>query len=225
MISCKNITKEYPIKNGEKFYALNNINLHIKQGEFVAVLGKSGSGKSTLMNLIGLIDTPSSGKVYINNIDTNNYSEYERAIIRNQKIGYIFQSFFLDPSYTAYKNVEIPMLIKGISKKQRKEKVMEILAEVGMENKYKNMVNTLSGGEQQRISIARALVNNPDILLADEPCGNLDSANSEIVMKILRQQNNDGKTIVLITHSIEEAKNAQRNIIIKDGIITDETTL
>jgi len=219
MLRCKNIIKEY--KTDTSFFALTDVSLDINKGEFVSIVGKSGSGKSTLMNIIGLIDTPTSGFVVIDGVKTQNISSSEKAKLRNQKIGYVFQSFHLEPTYSVYKNIEIPLLVAGKSKSERRDRVFECLEKVDMLNKYKNLASNLSGGEKQRVSIARSLVNNPEIILADEPCGNLDSENSKNVMNILLKLKEENKTIVLITHSDDDAKIADRIIKMKDGKLID----
>ncbi len=220
-LSCSNLTKEYETAAGT-FAALKGIDLKIEKGEYLSVVGKSGSGKSTLMNMIGLIETPTEGKIVIDGKDISTCSEKEKNAIRNQMIGYIFQSFFLEPSYTVYQNVEIPLLIAGISKKQRKKLITEALLDVGLSEKLHQSAATLSGGEKQRVAIARALVNSPALILADEPCGNLDSENTNIIMDIFDKLHEKGKTLVLITHSEADSLRAQRRIVIKDGYITDE---
>ena len=220
-LSCSNLTKEYETAAGT-FAALKGIDLKIEKGEYLSVVGKSGSGKSTLMNMIGLIETPTEGKIVIDGKDISVCSEKEKNAIRNQMIGYIFQSFFLEPSYTVYQNVEIPLLIAGISKKQRKKLITEALQDVGLSEKLHQSAATLSGGEKQRVAIARALVNSPALILADEPCGNLDSENTNIIMDIFDKLHEKGKTLVLITHSEADSLRAQRRIVMKDGYITDE---
>lgn len=222
MIKCIDIYKEYKTGN-EQHKVLDGISLDVTRGEFVAVNGKSGSGKSTLLNLIGLIDTATSGVILIDGIDINSLSAKNKANIRNKKIGFVFQSFYLEPSYEVYKNIEIPLIIRNIPVKERKKRVEECLQKVDMSDKYSAYTNTLSGGEMQRVSIARALANKPELILADEPCGNLDSLNSENIMKILVSLKNEGKTIIMVTHSNEEAAQADRIVTLKDGrIINDE---
>lgn len=221
MIECKNISKKYG--GDTPFFALRDVNLKINTGQFMAIVGKSGSGKSTLLNVIGLIDNVSNGKIVIDDNEIELLSKKEQASLRNKKIGYIFQSFYLEPSYSVYKNVEMPLLIGGMQKKERKMIIDECLEKVDMKDKINNPIANLSGGEKQRVCIARALVNNPDIILADEPCGNLDSENTEIVMAILEKLNMDGRTIVLVTHSMEDAVRASRIVELKDGkIVKDE---
>lgn len=197
---------------------MKSIQLHIKKGEFVAVIGKSGSGKSTLLNCLGLIDTPNEGRIFIDGEEVSSLSPKEKAEIRCKKIGYIFQNFFLEEHYSVERNVELPLIIAGIHKKERKRRITDCLECVGMTHKRKQLAKNLSGGEKQRVCIARALSNQPEILLADEPCGNLDSENTNNIMKILTQLHQEGKTIVLVTHSPEEAEYADRKILMKDGM-------
>ncbi|AEV69701.1 ABC transporter ATP-binding protein [Acetivibrio clariflavus] len=221
MVLCQNVFKEF--KAGTSFVAVNNVSLHVKTGEFVSIIGKSGSGKSTLLNLIGLIDKPTSGNIFIDGIDSSNMVESQLARIRCEKLGYIFQSFYLDHNYSVYKNVEIPLLIANMPSNKRRERVETCLEQVGMLNKLHSKTSTLSGGEKQRVCIARALANNPSLLLADEPCGNLDSENTQVIMEIFQVLNQKGVTIIMVTHDIEDAKKANRIITMKDGkIISDE---
>lgn len=215
MIICNNVCKEFT--SGKSFYAVNNVSLRIKKGEFVAVIGKSGSGKSTLMNMIGLIEQPTSGDIHIDGVSVNKMKPSELAHLRNKKIGYIFQSFYLEYAYPVYRNVEMPLLISNVEKKLRRQRVEHCLDMVGLLEKINVTAGDLSGGEKQRVCIARAIANNPDIILADEPCGNLDSENTENIMNILSELNKQGKTILLITHSMDEADKAERKIIMKDG--------
>ena len=215
MIICNNVCKEFT--SGKSFYAVNNVLLRIKKGEFVAVIGKSGSGKSTLMNMIGLIEQPTSGDIHIDGVSVNKMKPSELAHLRNKKIGYIFQSFYLEYTYPVYRNVEMPLLISNVEKKLRIQRVEHCLDMVGLLEKINVAAGDLSGGEKQRVCIARAIANNPDIILADEPCGNLDSENTENIMNILSELHRQGKTILLITHSMGEADKAERKIIMKDG--------
>ena len=215
MIICNNVCKEFT--SGKAFYAVNNVSIKINKGEFVAVIGKSGSGKSTLMNMIGLIEQPTSGDIHIDGVSVNKMKPSELAHLRNKKIGYIFQSFYLEYAYPVYRNVEMPLLISNVEKKLRRQRVEHCLDMVGLLEKINVAAGDLSGGEKQRVCIARAIANNPDIILADEPCGNLDSENTENIMNILSELHKQGKTILLITHSMGEADKAERKIIMKDG--------
>lgn len=223
VIECLDLTKVY-ISKTQSQQALAHVSFSMEAGEYVAVVGKSGSGKSTLLNMIGLIDVPTSGELWIGEQNTKELSENKRADLRNQKIGYVFQAFYLEPAYTAYKNVEMPLLIGGVDKKERKERVMKALETVGLAHKAKQRADTLSGGEKQRVCIARALVGEPEFILADEPCGNLDSENSKDIMTLFERLNSEGKTILLVTHNEEDAKRAKRRIRMLDGgIVADET--
>lgn len=215
MIKCSNLVKKF--RSGSEFYAVNDINIEIKKGEFVAVTGKSGSGKSTLMNMIGLIERQTSGEIFIDGEDTRNMTDKQLADLRNKKIGYIFQAFHLEYLYSVFHNVEMPLLISDVPSRLRKNRVKECLLAVGLEGKADELTGNLSGGEKQRVCIARALANDPEIILADEPCGNLDSENTENIMNILKELNKKGKTIVLITHNMDEARMADRIIFMKDG--------
>lgn len=217
-ISVENATKIYTVGDS-RFAALDEVDFWVEQGEYLAITGKSGSGKSTLLNMIGLIDTLDSGSLYLDGKEVGNLKENEKAIIRNNKIGYIFQSFYLEPTYSVMTNVEMPLIIAGVPKKERKERVKALLEQVGMLDKIKNKACELSGGEKQRVCIARALVNDPGIILADEPCGNLDSANASIVLNLLSEFNKKGKTVVLVTHNMDDTKYADRKITMKDGKI------
>ena len=221
MITCQNIVKRF--RNGsEETTVINDVSLHIERGEFVALTGKSGSGKSTLMNMIGLIDTADIGIISIDGSDTSKLTSIQRADIRNRKMGYIFQSFYLESRYTVYKNIEMPMLIADVPKSERKKRIAECMEYVDISNKADQLAETLSGGEKQRVCIARALANDPEMILADEPCGNLDSANTKRVMELLKKLKDSGKTILMVTHSMEDAQYADRIITLKDGVIINE---
>jgi putative ABC transport system ATP-binding protein len=201
------------------FQALKNININIKEGEFVAILGPSGSGKSTLMNIIGLLDKTSSGKYLLDELEVSKFSETHLADLRNQKIGFIFQSFNLLPRTSAVDNVALPLVYSNINKQERTERAKEALTKVGLSDKFASRPNQLSGGQQQRVAVARALVTNPQIILADEPTGNLDSKTGDEIMKLFAELHKEGKTIILITHEMAVAKQAKRFIQIKDGRI------
>ena len=219
MIICQNIEKICNKGKPSEFKALRGINLKIKNGEFVAIMGASGSGKSTLLHIMGCLDKPTKGKVIIDGIDTSTMKPKELASLRNKKIGFVFQFFFLFPTLNALENVMLPMIFnKKI--KNRRERAMELLKEVGMSRFWNHYPMELSGGQRQRIAIARALANDPDVLLADEPTGNLDSKSGKEIMKLLTKLNKkEGKTIVLITHDRKIASYAKRTIFIKDGKI------
>ncbi|MBU1126729.1 MAG: ABC transporter ATP-binding protein [Patescibacteria group bacterium] len=200
-------------------YALIDADLRVKRGEFIAIIGASGSGKSTMINLAGCLDTPSSGKVIIDGHDVSNLSEAELAKIRNEKIGFIFQSYNLIPKINALENVSLPLLYKGISAKKRKQLAEKVLNQVGLKERASHMPNQLSGGEQQRVAIARALITNPSLIIADEPTGNLDSKSGKAIMKIISSLHKKGKTIMTVTHDLNIAKLAERKITLKDGKI------
>ena len=219
MIILKNVNKIYG-KNETAVHALKDVNLVIEDGKFTCILGKSGSGKSTLMNIIGAIDTPTSGKVFNNDVDLSSLKEDKLADYRNKTTGFVFQSFYLEPSYTVLENVCMPLTISGMKRKEREKIGKEILIKLDLEDKIYKKANELSGGQKQRVSIARALVNNPDIILADEPTGNLDSQNGAEVMALFREIVKMGKSVVLVTHNAEDAKNAENVIRIKDGVVT-----
>lgn len=203
------------------FQALKNINLEIKKGEFVAIVGPSGSGKSTLMHILGLLDTPTNGSYLLDGQDVARLHEEHRAEIRNKKIGFVFQSFNLLKRTRAVDNVALPLLYQGIEKKERIRRATEALNEVGLGEKLNSRPNELSGGQQQRVAIARAIVTNPEIILADEPTGNLDSKTGDTIIDLFKSLNKQGRTVVFITHSEEVARTANRIIKIKDGEVVD----
>lgn len=218
LVKLSRVNKIYTI--GEvSLQALKNISLEIKKGEFIAVIGASGSGKSTLMNIIGLLDRPTSGSYELDRQNTANLEEDHLAKIRNQKIGFVFQSFNLLPRTSALDNVAMPLIYAGDSKETREQTAKAALVQVGLSDKLYSRPNQLSGGQQQRVAIARALVNSPDIILADEPTGNLDTKSGSEIMQIFQKLNKEGKTIIMITHETEIAKHAKRIIRLKDGEI------
>lgn len=203
--------------------ALDGVSFDIEDGSFVAIVGRSGSGKSTLLHILGTLDFPNKGKVFVNDVDITNMSPREQANYRNRQLGFVFQSFYLEPSYTVCKNIEIPLVIGNQPKISRRDIVLDNLKLVGLEHKIDMLVNNLSGGEKQRVAIARALVNKPSIILADEPCGNLDTTNAQNIISILRSLANNGITVILVTHNLEDARSADRIITLEDGkIINDE---
>ncbi|OGG16582.1 macrolide ABC transporter ATP-binding protein [Candidatus Gottesmanbacteria bacterium RIFCSPHIGHO2_02_FULL_39_11] len=221
LISFSDVSKTYG--NGEDAYpALKKISLTIFRGEFVAIMGPSGSGKSTLMHIIGCLDSPTSGRYFLNEKDISSYNDDQLAHIRNQEIGFVFQAFNLLPRTTVLKNVERPMMYAGIPQEERTKRAMECLTLVHLETKANSLSNKISGGQIQRVAIARALVMNPSILLADEPTGNLDSKTSHEIMSFFQELNKQGHTIVLITHENDIASFAKRIINIKDGEITSD---
>ncbi len=220
MITLEGITKVY--RAGEvEVAALKGISLHIPEGEFVAIMGPSGSGKSTLMNLIGCLDQPSSGGYILDGYHVSDLSDDQLAWIRNRKIGFVFQSYNLIPRASAVHNVEMPLIYAG-DIRQRRERAMAALDSVGLLDRASHLPNELSGGQQQRVAVARALVTDPAILLADEPTGNLDSESSLEIMKLLRDLNQQGRTIVLITHEADIAAFAQRVVRLRDGVIVSD---
>ncbi len=219
LVNLKNINKIFTLDEGVTFQALKDVNVHIDKGEFVAITGPSGSGKSTLMNILGLLDQPTSGSYNLDGHDVAKLRENTLAGIRNQKIGFIFQNFNLLPRTSALDNVALPLIYAGIGKSERLRRAKEALEHVGLADKLKSTPNQLSGGQQQRVAVARALVTNPEVLLADEPTGNLDSKSGAEVMNLFRELHNQGRTIILITHDPSIAKNAKRVFHVKDGRI------
>ena len=224
LIEMKEIIKAYNIGLESEIEILHGIDLKIYEGEFVAIVGESGSGKSTLMNIIGVLDKQTKGEYYLDGIDIKNANEAEMNVIRNKKIGFVFQNFNLIGRTSALRNVELPMLYAGVPAEQRTKRAKELLSKVGMESRMNHMPNELSGGQKQRVAIARSLVNNPAIILADEPTGALDSETSTMVINIFNDLNkNQGKTIILITHSKEIAEQCPRIVTIKDGKIINDS--
>ena len=224
LIEMKEIIKAYNIGLESEIEILHGIDLKIYEGEFVAIVGESDSGKSTLMNIIGVLDKQTKGEYYLDGIDIKNANEAEMNVIRNKKIGFVFQNFNLIGRTSALRNVELPMLYAGVPAEQRTKRAKELLSKVGMESRMNHMPNELSGGQKQRVAIARSLVNNPAIILADEPTGALDSETSTMVMNIFNDLNkNQGKTIILITHSKEIAEQCPRIVTIKDGKIINDS--
>jgi putative ABC transport system ATP-binding protein len=220
VITLEGITKVYHAGEVE-VAALKGVSLHIPEGEFIAIMGPSGSGKSTLMNLIGCLDQPSSGRYILDGYDVSALSDDQLAWIRNRKIGFVFQSYNLIPRASAVHNVEMPLIYAGESQ-QRRARAMAALESVGLLERAGHLPNELSGGQQQRVAVARALVTDPAILLADEPTGNLDSESSLEIMKLLRDLNQQGRTIVLITHEPDIAAFAQRVVRLRDGVIVSD---
>lgn len=222
MISLKDIHKFYRIGE-EEVRALDGVSLDICNNEFVAIIGSSGSGKSTLMNIIGCLDTSDKGTYTIDEQDVTKLTEYELAVIRNKKIGFIFQQFNLLMKLNAYENVELPLIYQGLKKEERKERTMEALKRVGLSERIHHRPNQLSGGQQQRVAVARALATRPTLILADEPTGNLDSKSTADIMDLLHELHSQGNTIVLITHDNEVAEEANRQVRILDGKVVDDT--
>lgn len=223
MIECKNITKIYN-SNAEKTVALDGVSFRINEGEFVAIIGPSGSGKSTLMHILGALDTPTSGQYSLDNKDVSKLTDDELADIRKTKIGFVFQAFNLLPRTTVLKNVMLPLMYAGIPIEEREKRAKQSLRDAGLsESHFDHLSNQLSGGQMQRVAIARALVNNPSLILADEPTGNLDSKTGDIVLETFQKLNEQGRTIILITHERYIAEHAKRVIAIKDGKIVEDS--
>ena len=222
MIELENIRKIYSL-GGEEVHALDGVSLTVEEHEFVAIVGASGSGKSTLMNIIGCLDTPDEGNYYIDGQDVTELSEKELAIMRNRKIGFIFQQFNLLPKLTAFENVELPLIYQGVPGRERKERVEQALERVGLSARMHHRPNQLSGGQQQRVAVARALATRPSLILADEPTGNLDSKSTRDIMNLIHELHDQGNTIILITHDNGVAEEAERQARILDGKIVSDT--
>lgn len=222
LISLKNICRSY--RNGEQeLHVLKNINLEISEGEFVAIMGPSGSGKSTLMNTIGMLDTPTSGEYYLEGQEVARLGEKQLAQVRNQQIGFVFQQFFLLSKMDAVQNVELPLIYAGVPAAQRRKLAEEYLSKVELTDRIHHLPSELSGGQKQRVAIARALVNDPSIILADEPTGALDTKTGSQIMELLVELNEEGKTIIMVTHEPEIAAYAKRQIVIRDGVISSDS--
>lgn len=223
LISLEGITKVF-LTDEIETHALSGIHLEVKEGEFLAISGPSGCGKSTLLAIIGLLDSPSEGRYRLNGKEVANLGLEERARIRNREVGFIFQSFNLIGDLSVYENVELPLIYRGLKPADRKARVLEALDKVQMSHRKSHLPSQLSGGQQQRVAVARALAGSPEILLADEPTGNLDSKNGEVVMELLEKLNREGATICMVTHDERYAKSARRVVHLFDGKIVDETT-
>ena len=221
MIKLDNITKIFSTEEVQTT-SLNGVSLEVNEGEFVAIMGPSGCGKSTLLNIIGLIDTPTTGTYLLNGKDVSTLTENERTDIRKGVIGFVFQSFNLIDELNVNENVELPLLYMGVPAKERKERVLEVLRRMNMSQRGKHLPSQLSGGQQQRVAIARAVIGNPKIILADEPTGNLDSKNGLEVMELLSQLNTEGTTIIMVTHSQHDATYANRIINLYDGQVIED---
>jgi putative ABC transport system ATP-binding protein len=224
IISTQGLSKLFTTEEIETT-ALDSINFDVDKGEFVALMGPSGCGKSTLMNILGLIDNPNGGKYQFLGEEVANYSESKRALLRKSNIGFVFQSFNLIDELTVFENVELPLLYNNVNIGERRLRVESVLTKMGMDHRMNHFPLQLSGGQQQRVAVARALVNNPSLILADEPTGNLDSHHGKEVMKILRQLNEEGSTIVMVTHSEHDAGFADRIVRLRDGKILLEPSL
>ena len=222
LIDLKNVSKSY--RNGDQeLQVLKDVHLEVEEGEFVAIMGPSGSGKSTLMNIIGMLDRPTSGEYYLEGEEVAKLSEKKLAKVRNQQIGFVFQQFFLLSKLNALQNVELPLIYAGVSQSKRKALAEQYLKKVELETRMHHLPSELSGGQKQRVAIARALVNHPSIILADEPTGALDTKTGEQIMELLTELNREGKTIIRVTHEPEIAAFAKRQIVIRDGVISSDS--
>jgi putative ABC transport system ATP-binding protein len=221
VIVTRNLHREY-VMGSEVVRALNGVDMTIRRNEFVAIMGPSGSGKSTLMNMIGCLDTPSTGEYWLNGHRVSELDDDDLARIRNKEIGFVFQTFNLLPRATALANVELPMVYAGVGSKERRQRAADTLTQVGLGNRMDHRPNELSGGQRQRVAIARALVNRPSILLADEPTGNLDSATSVEIMDLFETLHTQGQTIILVTHEPDIALHAKRQIVLRDGVVASD---
>jgi len=222
LLQTQNITKIYQL-DGVQTHALRGVSLGIEKGDFVAIMGPSGSGKSTLMHILGCLDTPTSGAYFLEGRDVSKLSDDDLSAIRNQKIGFVFQQFNLLPRVTALKNVMLPLVYAGVSKKERRERAKKALEAVGLGHRLENRSNQLSGGEVQRVAIARALVNNPLVIFGDEPTGNLDTKSWQEIMGIFQKLNRAGRTIIIVTHEPYLAKYAKKVIKLRDGEIVEQS--
>ena len=221
LIKVKNLKKQFQI-GSEIVYAIKDISFNVDAGEFISIMGPSGSGKTTLMNIIGCLDSPTSGEYHLDQNEVSSLDDNELAAIRNKKIGFVFQSFHLLSRNTALNNVMLPLTYAGYDKNEALKKAKGVLTEVGLDDRLSHKPNELSGGQQQRVAIARALVNNPSIVFADEPTGNLDSKTGADVMNLFKELNNNGQTIIIITHEDNIAKQSNRIITIMDGLIKSD---
>ncbi|MAH42269.1 hypothetical protein CL614_00890 [archaeon] len=218
ILELRNVTKTYTLGQS-KYNALENVHMKIKKGEFVSIIGPSGSGKSTMLNMVGILDRPTKGNILIDNINTTTLDDNQLATIRGKKIGFVFQTFNLIPRFSALENVMLPMWFAGTDTETRISRAKKLLTKVGLEKRMNNKANQMSGGERQRVAIARALANNPEIILADEPTGNLDSKTGATILKILKDLNKEGNTLIIVTHDTTIAKQSDKKIKLLDGKI------
>ena len=221
LIETVDLWKTY-VMGEEQVHALRGVSIQIQRGEYVAIMGPSGSGKSTLMNLIGCLDTPTKGSYLLNDKQVSEMNDDELARIRNEEIGFVFQTFNLLPRATALHNVELPLVYAGVGAVERKKRAREALSRVQLDGRMDHRPNELSGGQRQRVAIARALVNNPSILLADEPTGNLDSTTSEEIMRVFESLADQGQTVIMVTHEPDIAQHARRIVVLRDGLIASD---
>jgi len=222
MIQLTDVDRIFEVGN-EKVYGLNRVNLSVAAGEYVAVMGPSGSGKSTLLNIIGLLDRPTQGIYRLDDVNTTDFSDHEQALVRRDKIGFVFQFFHLIPRLTAAENIELPLILAGMDAKERKQRVMEILNSLGIRDRSRHRPDQLSGGQRQRVAIARATVMRPSIILADEPTGNLDRASGTEVIQILEKLNRIGISLIMVTHDPALGERALRKIVMEDGKIVSDS--
>ena len=222
VIQIRDLTRIYEM-GAETVHALRGVTLAIRRNEYVAIMGPSGSGKSTLMNLIGCLDTPTSGEYWLNGQEVSRMRDDSLARVRNREIGFVFQTFNLLPRASALQNVELPLVYGGVSTRERRRRATEALDRVGLKDRMGHRPNELSGGQRQRVAIARALVNSPAILLADEPTGNLDSATSEEIMRVFEALHRQGQTVIMVTHEADIAAHAERIVVLRDGRVASDT--
>lgn len=223
IIEVKDLRKTY-VMGSETIDALRSVSLQIKRNEFVALMGPSGSGKSTLMNLIGCLDSPTSGEYFLNGINVSGMGDAELAEVRNKQIGFVFQTFNLLPRMSALENVALPLIYAGYNKSDRLEKARQVMSDVGLESRMYHKPNELSGGQRQRVAIARALINDPALILADEPTGNLDTRTSEEIINIFKDLHSKGNTILLVTHEPDIAAHARRIVRLRDGLVESDSS-